>query len=90
MNGVARPRLCPPVDPRSQSQKFLTSLYESPGQQAAGYQFFQNPQQDMIAAQDAFLKWVYKDTQTHFKDKYSEPERAGLYNITDLSGPLGY
>lgn len=90
LNGVARPRLCPPVDPRSQSQKFLTALYESPAQQAAGYQFFQNPQQDMIQAQDDFLKWVYKDTQTHFKDKYSEPERAGLYNITDLNGPLGF
>jgi hypothetical protein len=90
MNGVARPHLCPPVDPRTQSQKFLTALYESPAQTAAGYQFFHNPQQDPIAAQDAFLKWVYKDTQTHFKDKYSEPERAGLYNITDLNGPLGF
>ena len=44
----------------------------------------------MVEARDNFQQWVISDGQTHFKDKYSGQENAGIYNITDLQGPLGY
>jgi hypothetical protein len=89
-NRVARPHLCPVADPRSTSTQFIDQLYESPSQVGAGYQFMPFPVQDVVEARDNFQDWVYKDTQTHYKDKYSRPEDAGGYNITDLISPPGF
>jgi hypothetical protein len=90
LNRVARPRLCSTIDPRSDSEKFVDGLYESSSTQAAGYNFFPFPVQDVVEARDNFQKWVVEDGQTHLKDRYTYPESAGLYNFTDFVGELGY
>lgn len=89
-NRVARPKLCTTIDPRDDSNKFLSGLYESTSTQAAGYSFFPFPVQDIVDGRDKFQEFVISGPMTHYKDKYSNPENAGIYNITDLAGPLGY
>lgn len=90
-NRVARPQLCPPQDPRDDSTKFIDGLYESTASQAAGYNFFQFPVQDLVDGREQFQQWVLKDGQTHFKDKYSGRENVGIYNIVDHAGDqLGF
>lgn len=91
LNRVARPKLCSPVDPRSDSEKFVEGLYESPSTQAAGYNFFPFPVQDVVEARDNFQDWVVSSGLTHFKDKYSYPEgENGVFNIVDSISELGY
>jgi hypothetical protein len=90
LNRVARPKLCTTLDPRSDSQQFLDGLYESPSTQAAGYNFFPFPVQDMVEARDDFQKFVVEEGQTHYRDKYTYGESAGLYNGLPVEGDLGY
>lgn len=91
-NRVARPHLCPVADPRSDSTQFIDQLYESPASIAAGYNFMPFPVQDVVQAREDFQNHVIKAGLTHYKDKYTNPESAGAYNITnaDLVGPLGF
>jgi len=89
-NRVARPfRECEDADHRSEDQRFLNQLYRSTGASTADYAFLSFPVKNFVEETDSFRKWVYRDPQTHCRDRYSNPE-SSVDCFFDSIGGLGY
>ena len=89
-NRVARPfKECIDADIRSEDQRFLNQVYRTSASTTADYAFEPFPVKDFVEETDSFRKWVFKDTMTHCRDKYSNPESAGVDCYFDSVGPLG-